>query len=99
MSRALGLYPARINSKLLTAQLRDRYYWTNIKTRKTMFDVVTDIPQPKDLKIQFKDIIESGYVNRNKALAIKETESTAYAYRNYNSKKFQDYAKVDVASN
>ena len=60
MSRALGIYPCRINSKLVTAQLRDRYYWSNIKTKKTMFDLVTDIPQPKDLRIMFKDIITSG---------------------------------------
>ena len=75
MSRALGVYPARINSKLLTAQLRDRYYWSNIKTKKTMFDVVTDIPQPQDKKIIFKNIITSGNVERVKALAILESES------------------------
>jgi DNA-cytosine methyltransferase len=57
MSRALGLYPVRINSKLVTAQKRDRYYWSNIKTTQTMFDIVTDIPQPKDLEILLKDII------------------------------------------
>jgi DNA (cytosine-5)-methyltransferase 1 len=57
MSRALGVYPVRINSKLVTAQLRDRYYWSNIKTKETMFDIVTDIPQPKDLGIMFKDIV------------------------------------------
>jgi hypothetical protein len=39
MSRALGVYPVRINSKLVTAQLRDRYYWSNIKTKETMFDI------------------------------------------------------------
>ena len=63
MSRALGVYPVRINSSLVTAQLRDRYYWTNIRTRETMFDLETDIPQPKDKKIMFKDIIQSGQVN------------------------------------
>ena len=57
MSRALGVYPVRINSSLLTAQKRDRYYWSNIKTKETMFDLVTDIPQPKDLRIMLKDII------------------------------------------
>jgi DNA (cytosine-5)-methyltransferase 3A len=67
MSRALGVYPCRINSKLVTAQLRDRYYWSNIKTRKTMFDLVTDIPQPKDLNIMFKDIITEGMVKKDKA--------------------------------
>ena len=67
MSRALGVYPVRINSKLVTAQLRDRYYWSNIKTKQTMFDIVTDIPQPKDKRIYLKDIITSGEVKRKKA--------------------------------
>lgn len=62
MSRALGVYPVRINSSLLTAQLRDRYYWTNIRTKETIFDVVSDIPQPKDLGIMVKDILTSGNV-------------------------------------
>ena len=68
MSRALGVYPVRINSSLLTAQLRDRYYWSNIKTKQDgMFgDVITDIPQPKDKGIMFKDIITSVKVDKNK---------------------------------
>jgi DNA (cytosine-5)-methyltransferase 3A len=64
ISRALGVYPVRINSKLVTAQLRDRYYWSNIKTKQTMFDIVTDIPQPKDLGIMFKDVIENKDVKK-----------------------------------
>jgi site-specific DNA-cytosine methylase len=31
-----------------------------------MFDLVTDIPQPKDKGIMFKDIITGGYVDTNK---------------------------------
>jgi DNA (cytosine-5)-methyltransferase 3A len=77
MSRALGVYPVRINSSLLTAQLRDRYYWSNIRTKETMFDIVTDIPQPKDKGIMFKDIITGGRVERVKALALLESESRA----------------------
>ena len=74
MSRALGVYPVRINSSLVTAQLRDRYYWSNIKTRQDgMFgDIVTDIPQPKDKGIMLKDIITSGKVDRNKSLCLIE---------------------------
>lgn len=72
MSRALGVYPVRMNSSLLTAQLRDRYYWTNIRTKKTMFDVVVDIPQPKDLGILLSDIIISGDVDRDKSLCLLE---------------------------
>jgi len=75
MSRALGVYPVRINSKLVTAQLRDRYYWSNIRTKQTMFDVVTDIPQPTDRGIMFKDILTDGYTDRDKALALLESES------------------------
>jgi len=74
MSRALGVYPVRINSKLVTAQLRDRYYWSNIKTKETMFDIVTDIPQPKDLGIMFKDIVTGGRVERVKANAMLESD-------------------------
>lgn len=79
MSRALGVYPVRINSKLVTAQLRDRYYWSNIKTKETMFDIVTDIPQPKDRGIMFKDIITDGCVKRVKALALLESKSRVCA--------------------
>jgi DNA (cytosine-5)-methyltransferase 3A len=77
MSRALGVYPCRINSSLVTAQLRDRYYWSNIKTRQDgMFgDIITDIPQPKDKGIMFKDIITSGYVEKIKTGCLMESIS------------------------
>jgi DNA (cytosine-5)-methyltransferase 1/DNA (cytosine-5)-methyltransferase 3A len=93
MSRALGVYPVRINSSLVTAQQRDRYYWTNIKTKKSMFDNITDIPQPKDKKILLKDIIENGFVDRDKARAVLESESRnntdmAKMYRRYSIKGF-----------
>lgn len=74
MSRALGVYPVRFNSELVTAQTRDRYYWTNIKTKETMFDVVTDIPEPKDRKIKLQDVLENGFVQINKSRAILESE-------------------------
>jgi DNA (cytosine-5)-methyltransferase 1 len=72
MSRALGVYPVRINSSLVTAQLRDRYYWSNIRTKETMFDLVTDIPQPKDRNILLKDIITSGFNKRKKSNCLTE---------------------------
>ena len=70
MSRALGVYPVRINSSLVVAALRDRYYWTNIRTKQTMFDTVVDIPQPTDRKIMFKDILTDGYTDRKKGKQI-----------------------------
>ncbi len=77
MSRELGVYPVRINSNLVVAQNRDRYYWSNIRTKPYgMFgDSVTDIPQPKDRNIYLKDIIESGSVDKEKATAILESQS------------------------
>jgi hypothetical protein len=72
MSRLLGVYPVRINSSIVTAQLRDRYYWSNIKTKKSLFDLVTDIPQPKDKGILLKDIITSGNVDRIKSVCLIE---------------------------
>ena len=75
MSRELGVYPVRINSELLTAQLRDRYYWTNIRTKQTMFDVVTDIPEPKDKGILLKDILVSGITKENKHKCLKQSSS------------------------
>lgn len=76
MSRELGVYPVRINSNLVVAQNRDRYYWSNIRTNTYgMFgDLVTDIPQPKDRNIYLKDIIESGYVLRDKSNALLESD-------------------------
>jgi len=76
MSRALGVYPVRINSSLLTAQLRDRYYWSNIKTKETMFDLVTDIPQPKDRGIMFKDIVTGGNVDTDKHTCLNTGSGT-----------------------
>jgi DNA-cytosine methyltransferase len=93
MSRELGVYPCRINSKLLTAQLRDRYYWSNIRTKETMFDLVTDIPQPKDRGIMFKDIITGGRVERVKALALLERTEQSLCYKNKYSEEAQNYMK------
>ena len=93
MSRELGVYPVRINSKLVTAQLRDRYYWSNIRTKETMFDLVTDIPQPEDKGIMFKDIITDGFVERVKSTALLEGYVTKNTFKNENSNEAQQYLK------
>jgi DNA-cytosine methyltransferase len=93
MSRALGVYPVRINSSLLTAQLRDRYYWSNIRTKETMFDLVTDIPQPKDKGIMFKDIITGGYVERVKSTCLLESYISSSTYKNIGSIEEQKHLK------
>ena len=35
ISEYVGLFPVRINSNLVSAQNRDRWYWTNIRTKET----------------------------------------------------------------
>lgn len=49
--------PYRLNSSLVSAQSRNRQYWTNIHM----------LYPPKDKHIYLKDIIENGYVDRKKA--------------------------------
>ena len=81
MSRALGVYPVRINSKLVTAQLRDRYYWSNIKTKETMFDIVTDISQPKDKGLMLQDIVTGGNVDTDKHTCLNTGSGTGGSQR------------------
>lgn len=60
ISRYTGVFPVRINSNLVSAQNRDRWYWTNVKTKQVgLFDeIYSDIPQPKDRGILLRDILE-----------------------------------------
>ena len=63
ISRLMGCYPVEINSALVSAQNRRRFYWTNIGDKNyNLFGFPTcDIPQPKDKGILLKDVLESGY--------------------------------------
>ena len=56
-----GVFPVNINSNLVSAQNRNRWYWTNIRTKKIgLFgELYSDIPQPKDRRILLKDILET----------------------------------------
>lgn len=60
ISEYMGVFPVNINSNLVSAQNRNRWYWTNIRTKKVgLFEeIYTDIPQPKDKGILLKDILE-----------------------------------------
>lgn len=69
ITRALGVLPIRINSKLVSAQLRDRLYWTNIP----------NVTVPADKGIELKSILTSGYTNRSKARCLLESDSRPLA--------------------
>ena len=60
ISRILGIKPILIDSALVSAQRRQRLYWTNIKTKEAGFfnELVIDIPQPKDKGIELKDVLQ-----------------------------------------
>jgi len=60
ITEALGVEPIFINSNLVSAQNRQRYYWTNIPMDKL----------PDDKGIMLKDILEDGFVDRDKAHCI-----------------------------
>ena len=60
ISEALGVEPIFINSSLVSAQNRQRYYWTNIPMDK----------MPQDKGIKLRDVLEDGYVDRDKAHCI-----------------------------
>lgn len=60
ITEALGVEPIFINSSLVSAQNRQRYYWTNIPMDKL----------PDDKGIMLKDILEDGVVDRDKAHCI-----------------------------
>lgn len=60
ISEYCGVFPVNINSNLVSAQNRDRWYWTNIRTKKIgLFgELHSDIPQPEDKGIFLRDILE-----------------------------------------
>ena len=60
ITRALRVDPIFINSNLVSAQNRQRYYWTNIPVDKL----------PDDKGIVLADILEDGHVDRDKSHCI-----------------------------
>lgn len=65
ITELLGVEPIKINSKLVSGQLRNRLYWTNIP----------DIKQPQDKKINLNDILVDGWSDREKARCLLESDS------------------------
>lgn len=65
ITNSLYANPININSKLVSAQLRNRYYWTNIPN--------VDLPEDKGIELQ--SVLEGGYTDRSKARALLESDS------------------------
>ena len=64
ITQYMGCEPHLINSALVSAQNRQRYYWYN-----------WEAPDPEDKGILLQDIIEDGYVEKNKSWALLESYS------------------------
>lgn len=62
ISAKLNTEPVFIDSKLVSAQMRQRYYWAN-----------WDFGQPEDKGLKFQDILESGEARVTKAFALTRT--------------------------
>ena len=65
ISELMGVSPIRINSQLVSPQLRDHLYWTNIP----------DISMPEAKNITLQDILTSGFTDRKKARALLVSDS------------------------
>ena len=77
ISKTLGCYPVNINSSLVSPQMRNRYYWTNIGDKNfNLFGFPTcSIPQPRDRKIYLQEVLTSGFADRLKARCLLESDS------------------------
>lgn len=73
ISTHLGVEPICINSSLLSAQNRNRLYWTNIP----------NILQPEDKGIILKDIIEDAITDRDKSYCINANYWKGASYEQY----------------
>lgn len=67
VTEVMGVVPVKINSKLVSGQLRNRIYWTNINQG--------NIQQPKDTGETFQSVLERGYTDREKARTLLESDS------------------------
>jgi len=88
ISEYMGVQPVMINSALVSAQNRVRFYWTNIG----------EIEQPEDRGILLKDIIENGEVDREKSLVVTTRVAGATAKR-YKEKSLHQMVIVDSLYN
>jgi DNA (cytosine-5)-methyltransferase 3A len=66
LSKAIEVKPIMINSALISAQNRQRLYWTNIglEPQGLFGDLESTIEQPKDKHILLKDILEENVIDK-----------------------------------
>lgn len=93
LSEYMGVEPIRINSSLVCAALRDRYYWTNIP----------GITQPEDKGITLQSILTSGWTDREKARTLlvsdsrplKDKQKMLHRYKKFTTIVWEERGNVD----
>ena len=98
ISHLLGTFPVDINSSLVSGQLRQRSYWTNIGPE--YFDMFgmryCNIPQPNDKKITFQSILENGFTDRLKARCILESESRPLKSKDKLYRRYSELGFINI---
>ena len=94
-----GLFAININSNRVSAQNRNRWYWSDIRTKQVgLFgETHTDIPQPKDRGILLKDILEKE-VPEKYYLSDKMLNYFDKRAANFNAGKVNIRAETDKAT-
>ena len=81
---SLGVTPIKINSSLVSAQNRERLYWTNIP----------NVEQPKDKRIKLSDILEDAIMIKPNAIRGRRLNKATILGRRLTAKgKRDDYNK------
>jgi DNA (cytosine-5)-methyltransferase 3A len=98
ISHLMGGFPVDINSELVSAQLRQRSYWTNIgPVEKDLFGMsYSKIEQPKDKKISLQSILENGFTDRYKARCILESESRPLKSKDKLFKRYSTHGFINI---
>lgn len=89
MSKLMGCYPIMINSALVSAQTRKRFYWTNIGPQSfNLFAFPTvAMKQPEDKGIMLKDVLESRPPYQEKSYCLTSTEYKGSTFKDNLEKK------------
>ncbi len=88
ISKFMGVEPIEINSALLSAQNRQRLYWTNINEKPygLFGELKPDIPQPKDKGMLLKHILETDVSDKYR---LSEKAVAKILRRNWSKPQFE----------
>ena len=81
ISETFGFGPVMINSALVSAQNRERYYWVGRRMEDGTYAKVK-VEQPEDMHLVLKDVLDSGYADRDKGHAVIASAGRT-TYREY----------------